>query len=120
MVERDFADSAAEGLSADWRMSIADNAGLQAATAALAAAGCGKPAGSSSGALGVDGQTKRAPLKVPLADFRCTFVAQRMAKCGRGDWIRTSDPLRPRRVYMIADARSPVVFLRCWSRLSAV
>jgi hypothetical protein len=39
VVERDLADSAAEGLSADWRMNIAYNAGLQAATAALAAAG---------------------------------------------------------------------------------
>src|SRR5258708_36190211 len=34
------ADSAAEGLSADWRMNIAYNAALQAATVALAAAGC--------------------------------------------------------------------------------
>jgi len=39
VVERDLADSAAEGLSADWRMSIAYNAALQAATAALAAPG---------------------------------------------------------------------------------
>lgn len=43
MVERDLADSAAEGLSADWRMNIAYNAGLQAATAALAAAGYRAP-----------------------------------------------------------------------------
>ena len=39
VVERDLADSAAGGLSADWRMNIAYNAALQAATAALAAAG---------------------------------------------------------------------------------
>ncbi|MBP1597785.1 MAG: putative helicase [Acidobacteria bacterium] len=39
VVERDLADSAAENVSADWRMNIAYNAGLQAATAALAAAG---------------------------------------------------------------------------------
>jgi hypothetical protein len=39
VVERDLADSAAEGLSPDWRLSIAYNAALQAATAALAAAG---------------------------------------------------------------------------------
>ena len=39
VVERDLADSAAEGLSADWRMNIAYNAALQSATAALAAAG---------------------------------------------------------------------------------
>ena len=39
VVERDLADSEAEGLSADWRMTIAYNAALQAATAALAAAG---------------------------------------------------------------------------------
>lgn len=39
VVERDLADSAAEGLSPDWRMNIAYNAALQAATAALAAAG---------------------------------------------------------------------------------
>ena len=39
IVERDLADSAAEGLSADWRMNIAYNAALQSATAALAAAG---------------------------------------------------------------------------------
>jgi hypothetical protein len=38
-VERDLADSAAEGLSADWRLSISYNAALQAATAALAAVG---------------------------------------------------------------------------------
>lgn len=38
VVERDLADSVAEGLSADWRMNIAYNAALQAATAALAAA----------------------------------------------------------------------------------
>jgi hypothetical protein len=39
VVERDLADSEAEGLSADWRMNIAYNAALQTATAALAAAG---------------------------------------------------------------------------------
>ncbi|MGH7264073.1 MAG: hypothetical protein ACREMB_04350 [Candidatus Rokuibacteriota bacterium] len=39
VVERDLADSDAEGLSADWRMNIAYNAALQGATAALAAAG---------------------------------------------------------------------------------
>jgi hypothetical protein len=39
VVERDLNDSAAKGLSADWRLNIAYNAGLQAATAALAAAG---------------------------------------------------------------------------------
>ena len=39
VVERDLADSAAEGLSADWRMNIAYNAALQAATAALASSG---------------------------------------------------------------------------------
>jgi hypothetical protein len=39
VVERDLADSAADTLSADWRMNIAYNAALQAATAALAAAG---------------------------------------------------------------------------------
>ena len=39
VVERDRADSAAENVSADWRMNIAYNAGLQAATAALAASG---------------------------------------------------------------------------------
>ncbi len=39
VVERDLADSAAEGLSADWQMNIAYNAALQAATAALAATG---------------------------------------------------------------------------------
>jgi hypothetical protein len=39
VVERDLADCAAEGLSPDWRMNIAYNAALQAATAALAAAG---------------------------------------------------------------------------------
>jgi hypothetical protein len=40
LVERDLADSRADHLSADWRMQIAYNAALQAATAALAAAGC--------------------------------------------------------------------------------
>mgnify|MGYP001480131846 CR=1 FL=1 len=39
VVERDLADSAAEGVSADWRMNIAYNAALQAATVALAASG---------------------------------------------------------------------------------
>jgi hypothetical protein len=39
VVERDLADSDAEGLSADWRLNIAYNAALQAATVALAAAG---------------------------------------------------------------------------------
>jgi hypothetical protein len=39
VIERDLADSDAEGLSADWRMNIAYNAALQAATVALAAAG---------------------------------------------------------------------------------
>jgi hypothetical protein len=39
VVERDLHDSGAKGVSADWRMNIAYNAGLQAATAALAAAG---------------------------------------------------------------------------------
>ena len=39
VVERDLADSGTEGLSADWRMNIAYNAALQAATAALAATG---------------------------------------------------------------------------------
>jgi hypothetical protein len=39
VVERDLADCQTPGLSADWRLSIAYNAALQAATAALAAAG---------------------------------------------------------------------------------
>ena len=39
VVDRDLADSAAEELSADWRMNIAYNAALQAAGAALAASG---------------------------------------------------------------------------------
>jgi hypothetical protein len=39
VVERDLADSATEAVSADWRMNIAYNAGLQAATVALAASG---------------------------------------------------------------------------------
>jgi hypothetical protein len=39
VVNRDLADSEAEGLSTDWRMNIAYNAALQAATAALAIAG---------------------------------------------------------------------------------
>jgi hypothetical protein len=39
VVARDLADSAADRLSADWRMNIAYNAALQAANAALAAAG---------------------------------------------------------------------------------
>jgi hypothetical protein len=39
VVERDLADSAADQLSADWRMNIAYNAALQSANAALAAAG---------------------------------------------------------------------------------
>jgi hypothetical protein len=39
VVERDLADSAAEELSSDWKLSIAYNAALQAATAALAANG---------------------------------------------------------------------------------
>jgi hypothetical protein len=38
VVERDLLDSATERLSADWRLNIAYNAALQAATAALAAA----------------------------------------------------------------------------------
>jgi hypothetical protein len=39
VVDRDLADSAAENLSSDWRMNIAYNAALQAASAALAASG---------------------------------------------------------------------------------
>jgi len=39
LTKRDLADARTEGLSADWRFNIAYNAGLQAATAALAAAG---------------------------------------------------------------------------------
>src|SRR5690349_1980798 len=39
VVERDLGDSTADRLSADWRLTIAYNAALQAATAALAAAG---------------------------------------------------------------------------------
>lgn len=39
VVERDLADSAAESVSCDWRMNIAYNAALQAATATLAASG---------------------------------------------------------------------------------
>jgi hypothetical protein len=39
VVERDLGDSASKELSADWRLNIAYNAALQAATAALAAAG---------------------------------------------------------------------------------
>ena len=31
-----------------------------------------------------------------LSRTRCTSVAQAEARSGRGDWIRTSDPLRPR------------------------
>ena len=39
IVKRDMADCRLEGLSADWRLNIAYNAALQAATAALAACG---------------------------------------------------------------------------------
>ena len=39
VADRDLEDCKSEGLSADWRMNIAYNAALQAATAALAAAG---------------------------------------------------------------------------------
>lgn len=39
VVERDLRDCQAEGLSPDWRLNIAYNAALQAATAALAACG---------------------------------------------------------------------------------
>ncbi|MHB1034421.1 MAG: hypothetical protein ACYC35_05860 [Pirellulales bacterium] len=39
MVDRDLADSQTAGLSPDWRLNIAYNAAMQAATAALAAAG---------------------------------------------------------------------------------
>ena len=39
LVERDLADCQASGLSPDWQLNIAYNAALQAATAALAAAG---------------------------------------------------------------------------------
>jgi hypothetical protein len=39
VVDRDLADCRAAGLSPDWRLNIAYNAALQAATAALAAAG---------------------------------------------------------------------------------
>lgn len=39
VADRDLADCQAEGLSPDWRLSIAYNAALQAATAALAVTG---------------------------------------------------------------------------------
>ncbi|UCG46480.1 MAG: hypothetical protein JSU94_13355 [Phycisphaerales bacterium] len=39
VADRDLLDCQTEGLSADWKMNIAYNAGLQSATAALAAAG---------------------------------------------------------------------------------
>ena len=39
VVDRDLSDSQTRGLSADWKLSIAYNAALQAATAALATAG---------------------------------------------------------------------------------
>ena len=39
VADRDLADCATPGLSADWRLNIAYNAALQLATAALAAAG---------------------------------------------------------------------------------
>jgi len=39
VVARDLADCRTRGLSADWKLNIAYNAALQAATAALAAAG---------------------------------------------------------------------------------
>lgn len=39
VVDRDLRDSQVSGLSADWRLSIAYNAALQAAAACLAAAG---------------------------------------------------------------------------------
>ncbi|MBI4206686.1 MAG: hypothetical protein HY527_16820 [Betaproteobacteria bacterium] len=39
IVERDLANAAIAGLSADWKLNIAYNAALQAATAALAASG---------------------------------------------------------------------------------
>ncbi|MHB8909896.1 MAG: hypothetical protein ACYDAA_13565 [Syntrophales bacterium] len=39
LIERDLADCQAAGLSADWRLNIAYNAALQAATIALAVAG---------------------------------------------------------------------------------
>jgi hypothetical protein len=43
IVERDLRDCRAQGVSSDWRFAIAYNAALQAATAALAAAGYRPP-----------------------------------------------------------------------------
>jgi len=43
VADRDLADCRTPGLSADWRLNIAYNAALQAATAALAAAGYRAP-----------------------------------------------------------------------------
>jgi len=40
VADHDLADCQAEGLSPDWHLSIAYNAALQLATAALAASGC--------------------------------------------------------------------------------
>lgn len=40
VADRDLCDCQSAGLSADWRMNIAYNAALQAATAALAVCGC--------------------------------------------------------------------------------
>jgi hypothetical protein len=40
VADRDLRDAQTPGLSADWRLNIAYNAALQAAIAALAAAGC--------------------------------------------------------------------------------
>ena len=40
VVERDLHDAASKEISADWRLNIACNAALQAATLALAASGC--------------------------------------------------------------------------------
>ena len=40
VADRDLRDSQTPGLSADWKLNIAYNAALQAATAALAACGC--------------------------------------------------------------------------------
>ena len=58
---------------------------------------------------------KKAPEGALELFPRCTLVAQREVKSGRGEWIRTTDPSVPNRVLYQAEPRPDnlTILLQC-------
>jgi hypothetical protein len=113
LVERDLTDAGLPALSADWRLSIAYNAALQAATAALAA--CGYRASRESHHYRVI-QSLRFTIEAS-SSLVARFDLFRK-KRNRGGYERAGAVSDQEAAEMLAFARSLVVEIQQWLRES--